>query len=381
MKRFSIQPNIRKSIYRATHWEAWHWLVKYIPMIPFWIAHCIRARSPWFFTAANPTLTFGGYEGESKTEMYKLLPENTYPKSVLIPASMPASDIENLYKSSDFSFPLAVKPDVGRMGLMFRKLNSLDELVEYHQRMKVDYILQEFITLPLEVSVFYYRFPNKQHGTITGFVKKECLQVTGDGISSLDDLMSNYPRVQFRLDEMRVKHAFMLKQIIPRGHKYVLSEALNLSRGGQLISLEDHKDERLLKIFDHLSHTANFYFGRYDIKCQSIEDLKDGKNFSILEFNGSGAEPHHVYGNGNSFSQALTILLAHWSILYRISVENNINGIEYWSFRRGLQHMRRARGHVKLLKELEFSTPDLTTDTELSRVENRNIVLHNYELT
>ena len=27
----------------------------------------------------------------------------------------------------------------------------------------------------------------------------------------------------------------------------------------------------------------------------SIEDLKNGKNFSILEFNGCGAEPNHIY--------------------------------------------------------------------------------------
>ena len=78
MKRVSILHHARKSIYRAAHWETWHWLVKYIPMVPFWLMHCLRARSPWFFTAANPTLTFGGYEGESKMEMYSLLPAHTF---------------------------------------------------------------------------------------------------------------------------------------------------------------------------------------------------------------------------------------------------------------------------------------------------------------
>jgi len=44
-------------------------------------------------------------------------------------------------------------------------------------------------------------------------------------------------------------------------------------------------DEDLLKVFDDLSHyTDKFYYGRYDIKTTSIEDLKQGKNFLVLEF-------------------------------------------------------------------------------------------------
>ena len=381
MKRLSVPTYIQKSIYRATHWETWHWLVKYIPMVPFWIFHCIKARSPWFFTAANPTLTFGGYEGESKMEMYNLLPANTFPKSFLITPGKSNLEMELLFKSTSLSFPLAVKPNVGRMGLMFRKLNSIDELLSYHQQMKVDYILQEFIDLPLEVSVFYYRFPAHEKGTITGFVKKERMSVTGDGISTLHDLMLNYQRVQFRLNEMTVKHAPMLTTVIPQGEKYILSDALNLSRGGRLISLEKEKDELLLALFDRLSHTGRFFFGRYDIKCSSIDDLKKGKNFSILEFNGSGAEPHHVYGNGNSFFKAIQVLLSHWNILYKISVENNKRGAKYWSFGSGLRHLQNAEKHIQALKQLEFSTAVAIQKSDTKKIREQDVALRHYELT
>jgi hypothetical protein len=326
-------------------------------------------------------LTFGGYEGESKMEMYKLLPPNTFPKSVLINAGISIDEAACILQSTNLSFPVAVKPDVGRMGLMFRKINSVDEFIRYHQRMKTDYILQNFIDFPLEVSVFYYRFPDQRKGTITGFVKKERLSVTGDGVSSLNQLMAAYPRIQFRLAEMRLKHALALDRIIPVGQKYVLSDALNLSRGGRLISLENEKDERLLKLFDDLSHTAKFYFGRYDIKCASIEDLKRGQNFSILEFNGSGAEPHHVYGCGNSLLSAIKILLDHWEILYRISVQNRERGIRYWNFRRGLNHMREARNHIRLLKEAEFSASDSVGPDEVEEWHKKNVVAEEYELT
>ena len=343
--------------------------------------HCFRARSPWFFTAANPTLTFGGYEGESKMEMYSLLPAETFPKSILVTPDNSELEVECLFKATNLTFPVAVKPDVGRMGLMFRKIHSIEELLTYHHQIKADFVLQEFVDLPLEVSVFYYRFPHQQTGTITGFVKKEHLSVTGDGVSTLNDLMVKYSRIQFRLEEMRTKHALVLHHIVPRGERFVLSDALNLSRGGQLISLEREKDDRLLRIFDKLSHAGNFYFGRYDIKCNSIDDLKNGRNYSILEFNGSGAEPHHVYGNGNSFLKAIRILLHHWDILYRISVENNKRKIAYWKFERGLRHLQVARKHIQRLKKLEFSTTIVNANAEVRKVQEKDLAVRQYELT
>ena len=341
-------------IYRITHWETWHWLVKYIPILPAWLWYCLKARSLWFFTPSNPTLTFGGFEGESKKEMYAQLPPCSYPKSIFISHSSPFSEVEKHFRETDFNYPVAAKPDVGQMGFMFRKLSSIKDLKWYHEKMKADYIIQEFVHHPIEVSVFYYRFPNEKKGTITGFVRKDYLEVTGDGKSTLWDLILHYPRARFRLEEMRSKHADMLNDILPKGEIYCLSPALNLSRGGKLVSLEHEKDERLLKIFDDLSHyTESFFYGRYDIKCASIEDLKSGKNFSILEYNGSGAEPHHVYGNGNTLVQAFRILVQHWDVLYRISKHNHQKGIRYWNFIRGLKLLTHCKKHFTMLKQLD----------------------------
>lgn len=344
---------IKRIIYRLLHWETWHWLLKYVPMAPFWVAYCAKAGSPWFFSAANPTLTFGGFEGETKHEMYSLLPPDTYPKTFLIKASAGFAAAEEIIRLEKLSFPVAVKPDAGRMGLMFRKINSLSQLRQYHHTIQADYLLQKYIDYPMEVSVFYYRIPEDPRGTISGFVKKESLCVTGDGTSTLLELMNQYSRVWFRMNEMKTRHASQLQSVIRKGESYILSEALNLSRGGKLVSLESEKDDRLQELFDRLSHHGKFYYGRYDIRCASIEDLKAGRNFSILEFNGSGAEPHHVYGNQNSLWRAIGILLMHWKVLYDISIQNHRRGIPYWNFAAGLAHLRKARRHISRLRALE----------------------------
>ncbi len=347
----------KKFIYRLTHWETWHYLAKYIPIMPVWFWYCLRARSFWFFMPSNPSLTFGGFDGETKKEKFDQLPPYSYPKSLYVTPSMDFSEIEKMVELNKFDFPLAVKPNVGMMGFMFRKIDSLEKLRQYHKRMPADYIIQYLANYPLEVSVFYYRFPDQEKGTITGFLKKEFMQVIGDGRSTLWELITDYPRVQFRLEEMKSKHLSRLNDIIPEGEVYCLSNALNLSRGGKLISLKHEKDEKLLKVFDDLSHYTNhFYYGRYDIKCASVEDLKEGRNFYILEYNGCRAEPHHIYGDGNNLLQAYKILLQHWSVLYRISRYNLSHGADRWGFLKGWHFLRAAKKHFRILKQLDTVT-------------------------
>ena len=358
----------RKAFYRLTHWETWDYRIKLVPLAPIWLWHCLRSGSWWFFTPANPTLTFGGFEGEGKQEMYDQLPSGTYPRSLYVSPTLPFAEVENRVAVSQLAYPVAVKPNVGMMGLLFRKIESADELRQYHQKMPVDYIIQEFIAYPIEVSVFYYRFPGQEKGTITGFVRKEFLEVVGDGKSTLWQLIQAYPPVGYRLNEMRAKHANRLDCILPLDEIYRLSNALNQTRGGRLVSLAHEKDEQLRRVFDRLSHgTGPFYFGRYDIKCRSVADLKRGKHFSILEFNGAGAAPHHVYGNGNSLWQAYRIVLHHWSVLARISRQNHRSGVPYWSFRQGWQQLKWAQLHLRTLKRLDASLLIETTDAEPGR--------------
>ncbi len=349
--------NLKNFFFRLAHWETWHFQAKYIPLTPAWLWYCFRSGSFWFFTPSNPTLTFGGFEGESKKEMYAQLPPGSYPKSIYILHNAPFADVEEQLNTGGFKYPIAGKPDVGMMGFLFRQINNVDEFRAYHEKMPTDYIIQDLITYPIEVSVFYYRFPNEVKGTITGFLKKELLQVTGDGTSTLLELIQNYSRVRFRLAEMKSKHEQKLHDVIPKDEVYCLSYALNLSRGGKMVSLAHEKDEKLAKVFDDLSnYSKHFYYGRYDIKCTSIEDLKEGKNYSILEFNGSGAEPHHVYGNGNNLLQAYRIILQHWNVLYKISRYNHTRGIQYWGFKKGFKFLKEAKKHFKMLKQLDTQT-------------------------
>lgn len=351
-------PAVNNFFYKLTHWETWHYHAKYIPLLPAWLWYCIKSRSLWFFTSSNPTLTFGGMEGETKQEMYTQLPPGTYPNTIYIKPHEPFAELEKKITEADIKYPFAVKPNVGMMGFMFRKIESADALKLYHEKIPVDYLIQDLIDYPIEVSVFYYRLPNEKKGTVSGFLKKESPYVTGDGTSTLWELIQNYPGVRFKLDEMKAKHKKSLDYVLKQGEIYKLSDASNRSQGGKLVGLAHEIDDKLLQFFDKISHySGQFFYGRYDIKCTSVEDLKQEKNYSILEYNGSGSGTQHVYGNGNSLFEACGIILTHWKMLYKISRYNNNKGIKYWEFWSGLKFLREAKKNLKRLKQLDAEFP------------------------
>ena len=75
-----------------------------------------------------------------------------------------------------------------------------------------------------------------------------------------------------------------------------------------------------------------------------------GKNFSILEFNGTGAEPNHIYDCGMSYFTALNTIATHWKYMYEIGKINHANGVPYVNFSNGKNYLQAA---FKRYEELE----------------------------
>jgi hypothetical protein len=339
---------------RLTNWELWPFKVLYFPLSFVWLWYMLKSRAVWFFTPSNPTISFGGFEGEGKKEIYDQLPAHLIPLTIYIEPSMSLEQIELLLQDAQIKYPFVVKPDIGMKGILFRKIDNAEQLKAYHQQIPVMYLIQEMIDLPLEVSVFYYRYPNSEKGRITGFFAKELLHIIGNGSDSIHALIKNHPRACYREEEMRRRHGHLFEHVLQNGEKYYLSYAGNHNRGARFINLKHEIDAALHKVFDELNkQVPHFYYGRYDIKAGSVEDLKAGRNFSILEYNGSGAEPNHIYDAGMSLLEAYREILNHWKILYEISKYNHQNGFPYWSFKQGLDFIRQSNAHFKKLEPFE----------------------------
>ncbi len=342
-------------IKKITHWEAWPFKLIYAPLVPVWLMYMLRSGAIWFFTPSNPKLTFGGMEGEPKKEMYDLLPPELYPTTFNV---LPSDDIREVFstiKEKGIQYPLIVKPEVGGQGILFRKIDNETQLLQYHQQVPVEYIIQRMVHYPVELSAFYIRHPLEKKGKITGFLHKIPLQVTGDGRETLETLVRKHPKGHKRIGELQSKHKENWHTVIPANERYVLSYAANHNRGAHFVDMKDHIDDRLVAVFDRISHGIDdFYYGRYDIMCRDIESLKQGKDFTILEYNGCGAEPNHFYDTGYTLLGAYREILKHWKALYRISRYNASKGIKPWPFRKGVKFMKETNELYRIMREADL---------------------------
>lgn len=344
---------IKKFFEKIFNWELWHFNLLYAPIAPVWLWFCIKSGAIWFFTPSNPKLTFGGLEGEGKKEMYDLLPPSIIPKTIYIEPGVPFNEALLQIRSAGLHYPFVVKPDVGMKGILFRIIDNEAQFERYHKRMSALYIAQEKINLAEEVSVFYYRYPWQKKGVISGFIHKELLQVKGDGRSTLKELIEAHSRAKYRMEEMESLHQHRFHRIIPDGDIFYLSFAGNHNRGAKFTNLQNEITPKMVAAFDELSYGTEFYYGRYDIKTSSINDLKQGRNFIVLEYNGAGAEPNHIYDCGMSLIHAYKIILQHWKALYKISKYNAAHGHPYWTYKKGRNYLIAAKKYFKKLKKFD----------------------------
>lgn len=323
-------------------------------MAIFWIWYIIKSKAVWFFTPSNPKITFGGLEGEPKKEMYNLLPEILYPSTFTVLPNEAIADIERKLLLNGIVYPFIVKPEVGGQGILLRKININEELQRYHSLMPWEYIVQQLVQYPMEVSIFYIRHPENTKGIVTGFLHKIPLQVLGNGKDTLETLVAQHPKGNKLKAALNKKHNEKWKEVIPAGEKYMLSYAANHNRGAQFIDLKNEIDDRLVTLFDNISSTGNeFYYGRYDIMCTNVQDFKAGKNFTILEYNGCGAEPNHFYDTGYTLLGAYKEILKHWKALYEISKHNAGLGIKPWPFKKGIKFLADSRKLTTAMKAID----------------------------
>ena len=224
--------------------------------------------------------------------------------------------------------------------------------MEYAKNSHVDFLLQEYIPYENEVGIFYYRYPNEKNGHISGIVYKEFLTVEGDGHSSIKELLKNEKRFILQLATLQKTNKDELKIVLGAGEKYLLVPYGNHARGAKFLDASDKIDQALTQSMDEVSKKIDgFYFGRLDIKYNSWEDLRHGKNFSIIELNGAGSEPTHIYDPKHSIFFAWKEIIRHLNILSRISrISKSKNKIPYMNLSNGLQMIKENNRYEKIME-------------------------------
>jgi hypothetical protein len=330
-------------LYKLRNWEFWPFGILQGPVFLYWLWLSLKARSLFFFSASNPGILAGGMLGESKWEVLRKVPVELTPKTILMRLPTDKDRVLATLEQLDRAFPVIFKPDIGERGWMVRKIQSAADVESYLKEIRVDFIIQEFVDLPLEFGVAYYRFPTAENGIVNSIVAKEFLSVTGDGKRSLADLIMDKPRARLHRRTLNDRYRAEWNTILPSGKTKELVPIGNHALGTRFFDARNLITPRLTAAFDKISKRVDgFFFGRYDLRCASISDLENG-NVRIVELNGCGAEPAHIYHTGYSFWRAMGDLLTHVRIMYEISVANHKRGVPYLSFREGRAIYRRFK--------------------------------------
>ena len=250
-------------------------------------------------------------------------------------------------------FPLIGKPDIGMQGKAVKKLLTIDGLTGVCLHSKVDFLVQEFVPYENEVGIFYYRYPDRSERKyiryccqrISCYYRRWDIKHGNIACKKKKDIFFNCRCITKNL-RRRVKNCFETGRRI-----FLLVPYGNHVRGAKFIDASHLIDEELTRTIDHVCQQVNgFYFGRLDIRYQSWEELKQGKNFSIIELNGAGSEPTHMYDPKHSIFFAWKEIIRHWNILARISrINHRLLKKPYMNISAGLEMLKANKRYVKLI--------------------------------
>lgn len=324
---------------RLTQWEFWPAWAFYPPVVCYIIWLALKFRSLTLFTAANPAMPAGGFVGESKIAILNGLTGagEFVAKTELIPAATDVSarlaQARRFMRAHGYDFPVVLKPDVGERGAGVSIVRSEAQLAAFFSDCRNDAIIQEYVP-GLEFGVFYYRYPGEERGRIFAITEKQFPEVIGDGRSTLEQLILNDRRAVALGRFYCAAQQGRLYDVPRAGAAVQLVELGTHCRGAIFLDGAWVQTAALEAAIDRLSRSyEGFYFGRYDIRVTSTEDLMVGRNFKVLELNGVTSEATSIYDPHNSVLAAWRVLCRQWRIAFEISAQNRARGVRPASLR------------------------------------------------
>ena len=339
---------------KIKHFEFWNTHLFHFPIYLYWIYLSVKARSLFFFSAANPGIETGGLMGESKYNILRQFPPDYIPKTLFYNTAPSAKTVCHDLDSSAIRFPFVVKPDIGQGGWLIEMIHDEQDLERFLSRIRMPFMIQEFIDYPLELGILYYRYPGEVKGYISSVAIKELLNITGDGVSTIRRLVECHPRGRQQLTRLVRHKRIDLGRIPAAGETVYLSFIGNHSYGTKFLNGNNLIDAQLTSLFDRLCRNIEgFYFGRFDLRCASLEELRKG-NFKILELNGVGSEPLHIFDPREKLWRAYRSALHHWSIIYKLSIINKQKGIAFMRLAEAWKIYREVR-RIQQIHQLRFT--------------------------
>lgn len=305
-----------------------------VPLVMQWFWLSLRYGSVSLPSAANPLITCGGMVGEGKQEYFNCMgnfAKNFIAPYLLLKVEGPQvlEEALNAMEKHKMHFPVVAKPDIGWCGYGVKKIDNKEKLVTYieHFPKGQNVILQAYVPEAGEAGIFYIRHPEEPAGRIIGILLRYYPKVIGDGVHSVAQLISKDMRLR-RIVRNKLHEPDYQPQAIPALGEEVRLALIGSTRiGGLYCDGSDYISPELTFITDAIAKDMpEFYVGRFDVRYKSLDQLRQGKGFTIMEVNGAGSEAVHAWDPKYSIRQAYRIIFAKQRLLFDISAANRKRG-------------------------------------------------------
>ena len=333
---------------RLSNWEFWPFYVTNVVTFVYVLyTGLVKYRRATLFTLTNPAIKpDSGFIGERKSAIFKGLGQEYVGRWRLVGAASDMQDRLDLLHSfmADHSldYPIVLKPDAGQRGQGVKICPDLETARQWLEQAERDYLIMEYLPGE-EFGVFYYRLPDQPRGRIFSINRKKLLHVVGDGKSTLEELILRDERAVCMAPMFFENLEADLLDIIPEGQTRQLGQVGTHSRGSLFLDGADLISPELLDRVERIvENYSGFYFGRFDFKAPSEEDLREGKNLKVIELNGLTSEATHIYDPKNSIFYAWKTLIDQWSIAFEIAEANLKKGLQPMPLAEFISHWRRG---------------------------------------
>lgn len=340
---------------RLWRWEFWPAWIFYLPLVPWLAWLSLRHRGLTVWTAANPGIEAGGVVGESKAEILARLPCEYVIPFALVPQGEHPDRLAWLrgeVEARAWAFPLILKPDAGQRGVGVKRVNDWHEAEAYLVQQPAPVLVQPYHPGPFEAGIFYHRQPGQDRGRILAITDKVFPVLTGDGRSTVEELIWRHPRHRMQAHTFLARHDRQRARVLGEGEQLVLTLAGNHSQGTLFRDGGHLWSPRLEEVIDQVARSfAGFHVGRFDVRYTSEEAFRAGEDLAIVELNGVTAEATSLYDPERSLGSAYALLFRQWALVYQIGASNRDRGIRPVSVRELARlvwcHYRDRRGNLQ----------------------------------
>jgi hypothetical protein len=292
-------------------------------------------------TNTNPSLPYSGLVGESKNAVLNQVTGKSRdwisPYTLCLRWSGNGGAQKSLKEALDtmkrqkLAFPLVAKPDLGMRGAGVQVVKNENDLLNYIKTFPqgANFMLQALINEEGEAGVYYVRHPGQEKGEIISLTLKYFPRVYGDGKSTLRELIKNDPRAGKLTHLYFERHKDRLDEIIAETDSVRLAFAGNHSAGTIFRNGASDITDAMRDSFDEIAKSmGEFHVGRFDIRFGDFNAFKKGYGFRIIEVNGAGGEPTHIWDSRTTIMSAYKTLLNQYKHLYAIGAKNRARGFK-----------------------------------------------------